>query len=410
MMKKKCVWYISKYANITKYGAETRQASFCKEFSKKGFDVKLITSNSSHLYSTLPKINGRYLLERSEGFDVIWVNTPQYARTTSIKRIISWIWFELFVISLPFFKKYQKPDVVIASSLSLISVFSGCFFKFFYKSKFIFEVRDIWPQSIIDLKGISAKHPLIFILALIEKLGYKYADKIVGTMPGLAVHVEEIIGKNRKVNFIPQGVSLDFYRKEQQEIDDDYIHEYIPKDKFIVTYAGTIGVANALEHVVSAAKFIDKKGNNIHFLFIGNGSEEDVLKAKAKGLTNITFAPRVVKEKIQSILNRSDILIASVKNEKVYRFGISLNKFIDYMFAKKPIICMFSGYPSMINEANCGEFTPSENPIAFANKILEYAKMSKRELQKIGVNGHQFLVEERNFHILSEQYIGLFND
>ena len=107
---------------------------------------------------------------------------------------------------------------------------------------------------------------------------------------------------------------------------------------------------------------------------------------------------------------RANILISSVNDEKLYEFRIALNKFIDYMFAKKPIICMFSGYPSMINEANCGEFTPSENPIAFANKILEYAKMSKRELQKIGVNGHQFLVEERNFHILSEQYIGLFND
>ena len=133
-MKKKCVWYISKYANITKYGAETRQASFCKEFSKKDYDVKLITSNSSHLYSTLPKIKGRYFIDKSEEFDVIWVNTPQYTKTTSIKRIIGWVWFEFFVILLPFLKKHQKPDVVIASSLSLMSVCSGCFFKFFYKS------------------------------------------------------------------------------------------------------------------------------------------------------------------------------------------------------------------------------------------------------------------------------------
>jgi len=410
MIKQKCVWYISKYANIAKYGAETRQAAFCKEFSKKGYNVKLITSNSSHLYSTLPKIKGCYFLDKSEKFDVIWVNTPQYKKTTSLKRIIGWVWFEFFVISLPLLKKHQKPDVVIASSLSLMSVFSGCFFKLFYKSKFIFEVRDIWPQSLIDLKVISVRNPLIFILAFIERLGYKYADKVVGTMPGLSIHVEKIIGKNNKVNFIPQGVSLDFYENNQQTIDKNYIDKYIPKGKFLVTYAGTMGVANVLEPILSAAKILDSKDNNIHFLFVGNGREEGSLRAQAETLTNVTFAPRVDKEKIQSILIKSNILIASVKNEKVYEFGISLNKFIDYMFAKKPIICMYSGFPSMINEANCGEFTQSENPIAFADKILEYAKMPDRELQKLGENGYEFLIKKRNFHVLSEQYIELFHD
>jgi glycosyltransferase involved in cell wall biosynthesis len=171
-----------------------------------------------------------------------------------------------------------------------------------------------------------------------------------------------------------------------------------------------MGVANVLEQVISSAKILDKKENNIHFLLVGNGLEKSNLEAQAKGLTNVTFAPRVAKEKIQSILIRSDILIASVKNEKVYKFGISLNKFIDYMFAKKPIICMFSGYPSMINEANCGEFTPSENPIVFADKLLQYSKKTKSELQQLGENGHKFLVDKRNFQVLSEQYIGLFND
>jgi len=271
-------------------------------------------------------------------------------------------------------------------------------------------VRDIWPQSLIDIKGVSVKHPLIFILKLIEKLGYKYSDKIVGTMPGLSVHVEKIIGKSKKVNFIPQGVSLDFYKNAQKNVDVSYINQYIPKDKFIVTYAGTLGTANALEYVISAAKILDKKENSIHFLFVGNGYEEKALHTQAQELSNITFAPSVAKDKVQSVLTESDILIASVKNEKVYKFGISLNKFIDYMFAKKPIICMFSGYPSMINEANSGEFTPSEDPIAFANKLLEYSKLPKSELQQLGENGHKFLVEKRNFHVLSEQYIGLFND
>lgn len=405
----KVVWYISKYANTKKFGAETRQSAFCKEFANKGYEVKLITSNSSHLYSSLPKFKGKYFEERSDNFDVVWVNTPQYKKATSIKRILGWLWFEFFVILLPFRKKYNQPDVVIASSLSIMSVISGCFFKYFYKSKFIFEIRDIWPQTLIDLKGMSTKHPLIIFLSLIEKFGYKYADEIVGTMPGLSEHVEKVIGRNKKVHFIPQGVSLDFYQKDQESVSSEYIDKYLPKGKFIVTYTGTMGVANALSYIVEAARILDRKNNNIHFVFVGDGREKDKLQQQAKGLSNLTFAPKVSKNQVQSLLIMSDVLLASVQDEKVYQFGISLNKFIDYMFAKKPIVCMFSGFPSMINEANCGKFTPAENSEIFAYTLLKYALMERFELDKLGNNGYKFLVEKRSFDVLSDQYIRIFN-
>jgi glycosyltransferase involved in cell wall biosynthesis len=404
----KTVWYISKYANTKKFGAETRQSAFCKVFADKGFDVKLITSNSSHLYASLPKFNGRYFDEESENFDVTWINTPQYHKATSIKRMLSWFWFEFFVMTLMFRKKSQKPDVVIASSLSILSVLSGSFYKLFFKSKFIFEVRDIWPQTLIDLKGMSKNHPLILFLSFIEKLGYKYADEVVGTMPGLSAHVKNVIGRSSNVHFIPQGVSLDFYQKEQERVSVEYIEQYLPEDKFIVTYAGTMGVANALSYIIEAAKILDTKNNNIHFLFVGSGREEGVLKQQAKGLSNVTFAPKVSKAQVQSVLSLSDVLVASVKNETVYQFGISLNKFIDYMYAKRPVICMFSGFPSMINEANCGEFITSEDPESLATTLLKYELMEKVDLDKLGDNGHKFLVEKRSFDVLSDQYIGLF--
>lgn len=406
----KVVWYISKYANIQQFGAETRQASFCKNFAESGYDVRLVLSNSSHLYSSLPEIKRRYLSHENDGYDVTWINTLKYKNATSGLRFISWLWFEFFVILLPFVKGYKKPDVVIASSLSIMSVISGSFFKLFYKSKFIFEIRDIWPQSLVDLKGLSKKHPLIIFLGWIEKIGYKYADEIVGTMPGLNEHVKSVIGSSSKVHFVPQGVNLAFYQDKQEEVSREFISEYFPENKFIVTYAGTLGVANALNYIVEAAKILSEKNKKIHFLFIGNGREEDKLRQHAEGLPNLTFAPRVKKEQVQSILNASNLLVASVNNEKVYQSGISLNKFVDYMFAKKPIVCMFSGYPSMINEANCGEFTPAEDPELFANCLIKYENMTQEELNNLGQNGYDFLVKKRNFNVLSKQYMELFDD
>jgi glycosyltransferase involved in cell wall biosynthesis len=406
----KVVWYISKYANIQKFGAETRQASFCKKFAEKNCNVRLVLSNSSHLYSSLPEMQGRYLELKNDNYDVTWVNTLKYKKATSIRRFISWFWFEFFVIMLPFSKKHKKPDVVIASSLSIMSVLSGSFFKLFFKSKFIFEVRDIWPQTLVDLKSVSKWHPLIIFLSLVEKLGYKYADEIVGTMPNLAKHVKSVTGYSDNVHFIPQGVCLDFYQKEQVSIGADYLEKYIPKGKFIVTYAGTLGIAYALNHVITAAKLLSSINDNIHFVFLGNGLEESSLKKQSENLRNVTFAPRVKKEQVLSVLEASDVLLHSFKMEKVFQFGISPNKFIDYMFAKKPIVCMFSGYPSMINEANCGEFTPSEDPNALVDCLLKYEKMSEEERNKLGENGYNFLVKKRNFDVLSEQYMELFND
>ena len=403
------IWYISKYANISLFGANTRQSNFCKEFVRAGHNVRLITSNSSHLYNTLPEFGSRYKNMENDGYTVTWVNTLKYGKATSIKRILSWVWFEFFVLMMAFRKQYEKPDVVIASSLSILSVLSGCFYKRFYKAKFIFEVRDIWPQTLIDLKGFSHKHPLIWLLSKVEKLGYKYSDSIVGTMPGLKDHVENEVGLGNKVVSIPQGINLDFYTDNQKELPSDFIENYIPKNKFIVTYTGTMGDANALEYIVSAAKVLHlEQVTNVHFLLVGNGYLKDQLIEQAKGINNITFAPAIKKEQIQHVLRLSNILVASVKNEKIYRYGISLNKFIDYMYAKKPIVCMFSGYPSMINEANCGEFTPAENVKLFVEAIKKYQKMSDGELNTLGENGHRFLVEQRVFSTLGSKFMELF--
>ncbi|NOJ01997.1 glycosyltransferase family 4 protein [Vibrio kanaloae] len=406
---KKNVWYISKYANVNNFGADTRQASFCKEFAKAGHNVRLITSNSSHLYSTLPKFESRYKDMENDGYTVTWVNTLKYSKATSIKRILSWGWFEFFVLMMAFRKQYEKPDVVIASSLSILSVLSGYFYKRFYNAKFIFEVRDIWPQTLIDLKGFSHKHPLIWLLSKVEKLGYKYSDSIVGTMPGLKDHVENEVGLGSKVVSIPQGVNLNFYTENQKELPSDFIETYIPENKFIVTYTGTMGDANALEYIVSAAKVLQSEQvENVHFLLVGDGYLKEQLIKQARGLNNITFAPAIKKEQVQHVLMLSNILIASVKNEKIYRYGISLNKFIDYMYAKKPIVCMFSGYPSMINEANSGEFTPSEDVDLFVEAINKYQKMSSADLNKLGENGYRFLVEQRVFSTLGNKFMELF--
>lgn len=402
------LWYISKYANIKPFGADTRQSMLCKQFAKSGMDVRLVLSNSSHLYDGLPVFDERYLDQEHDGFDVTWVNTPKYEKATSIKRLLGWLYFELMVIWSLISKKYPKPDVVIASSLSLFSIISGAFIKKFFGAKLVFEVRDIWPQTLLDLKGLSSKHPLVMVLGTMERFAYKYADEIVGTMPGLEAHVKSVVATSCRITCIPQGVDLSFYHKHQEDISDDYRASYIPSDKFIVTYTGTFGSANSLDRIIDAAKLIESQGiQDIHFLLVGDGYLKEDLEKYAKGSSNITFAPKVKKSQVQSILVASDLLVAAVQDEPIYKYGLSLNKFIDYMYASKPIVAMYSGYPSMINEAKCGQFTPSNDPAAFAQAIVGLYEKPVDELRMIGERGHQFVVTQREMSVIARKYMEL---
>ena len=141
---------------------------------------------------------------------------------------------------------------------------------------------------------------------------------------------------------------------------------------------------------------------------MGNGHLKEELIERAKGIDNVTFAPQVMKDQVKAILDVSNVLIASVRNKKIYRYGISLNKFVDYMYAGKPIICMFSGYPSLINEANCGEFTPSEDADSLVSAIKKYRNKSAGELDSLGDNGYQYLVANLSYPILGVRFMKLF--
>ncbi len=405
----KSVWYISKYANILKYGANTRQFSFCKGFKKLGYKPTLIVGNSSHLYDTLPKFQGDFFHEKYENVDIIWINLPKYKKATSVKRFWTWLLFEYKIIKL--YKKFpaNNPDVVIASSLSILSIISGVFLKYKLKAKFIFEVRDIWPQTLIDLNGLSKFHPIVLTLRTLEKFGYKKADLIVGTMSGLYRHVIQSVNvPEGKVINIPQGVDLDFYNLNQEKLDNGFVNKYFPKNKFTIVYAGTLAISYALDKVIKAAEILNTTNPNVHFLFLGNGLEKEALQKQAKGLNNVTFVPRIPKEQVLDFLSRSSVLLHSFKMKKVFEYGISPNKFIDYMYSARPIIVMFSGHQSLINQANCGIFIESEDYISLAEVIEEYYKKSYKELDKLGQNGKDYLLNNLTFEILSKKYSKLF--
>jgi len=370
-----------------------------------GHEVYVITSNTSYKRGTWKQVNKKCTNEKFNGFNVVWLKTYLNKKNAGIERIKSWFHFEWQLFSCKK-KGIAKPDVVIVSSLSLLTVINAYVFSRRYNAKLIFEVRDIWPLSAMVLGGYSKYNPFILMLSIIERFGYRKSNAIVGTMPNLREHVGNIIGTEDKVYCIPQGLSLDFY-KRSKPLDQEYLAKYIPQGKFIVMYTGTLNANNPLQDLITAAKLL-KEDKRIHFIIVGEGYEKENLRKLAGNLSNVSFPPFVDKLQVNHLLSFASVCYDSF-DSLLAKYGLSRNKWIDYMFAGKPILCAYSGYQSMINEADSGTFVSFGNVKLLEETILKYAEMDNEQLRRIGSRGREFLLEKRTFDKLAKEYINIID-
>lgn len=393
------IWCISKYASIPKFGAAARLFYLAKEFAIKNNEVLLITSDSNHL-SKFPASKKRYNFEKEAGIDICWIKTKKYVKTASIARVLSWFDFELGLFALDR-TKFSRPDVVIVSSLSLLSVVYGYYLKRKYNATLVFEVRDIWPLTLVVEGGFSRWHPLSLFLGVIERFGYRKADLIVGTMPRLDLHVENVIGSRKDVFCSPLGLDNSQVSglEAAQELD-----RHFPENKTIIGYAGSMGISNALEPFINCIEQLNTN-SNVHFLLVGGGDLKDSYIDRLKSNQNVTFLTKIKQEKVQYFLSKCDILYLSTHDSEIWKYGQSMNKVVQYMLSGKPIIASYSGYESMLNEAESGIFVPSNNTELLKAAILEYVEMSNEQREDIGCRGTKWIIENRMYNKLAEDYL-----
>ncbi|QIL42834.1 glycosyltransferase family 4 protein [Acidovorax sp. HDW3] len=401
---KKTIWYINKYfAPKTHSTPGGRDWNLLKEVHNLGYRVVVLASDSNSVWET-ELLDKSVVREEREGLDIVWLRTMKYGVAKSFKRILSWFHFEWNIFFLNK-KNLPAPDVVVVSSLSLLTVLNGIYLKRRYGCKFVFEVRDIWPLTIIEENGFSKYNPFVFILSFIEKIGYEKADSIIGTMPNLKEHVESVSSTKTPVYCIPMGIPENSL-VERQEDDDIFPGELFPENKLKIIYSGTIGITNALDVFFRAAEML-VDNDDILFFVLGDGPLKNEFQKKYSRLKNVIFLPRVSRCQVQSVLMRCDIVYFSTFPSKVWNYGQSLNKLIDYMLAGKPVLASYSGYPSMINEAEGGFFVPAGDGIALADKILELSKREREDLRKIGENGKKWLIDNRRYSKLARDFVAI---
>jgi len=400
------IWLISKYAGLPKYGLGSKLFFLAREFVRNGHNALLITSDANHL-AEFPKTDERYNHEDVDGITVRWIKTRKYRETASAGRVLSWVDFEQALFRMPR-KSLPRPEVVIISSLSLLSVVYGYYLKRVYGAILVFEVRDIWPLTMVAEGGFSRWHPLVLILGMIEKYGYRKADLVVGTMPRLDLHVREAIGYDRPFHCSPLGYAPEWITDETP-LPEEFLRQYFPEGKFIVGYAGSIGITNALEPFMECIERLSGRVD-IHFVLVGSGDLKNAYMARLSGHTNVSFVPRIEKAAVPSFLRRCDVLYLAAHDSPVWRFGQSLNKLMDYMLSGKPVIASYSGYQSMLNEARCGVFVDANDALALTEVVVRFVEMPAQGRQQMGQKGRNWVLANRSYEVLGKEYLAVLEE
>lgn len=384
---------ISKYATPYLY---PRHFKIGQKLAERGNKVTLITSTSNKVgKSDIPNFIGLFKVIKYNKLKVVWFKGPKISNK-GISRIISWILFEIQCLFI-----FGRYDIVYTSSLSLLSIYSGALRKFFQKSKWLLEIRDVWPHTPLSVGHYSKKNIGIKFLFFTELFGYKYCDVLIGTMPNLKKRVNTELKLNKNVFFLPQGVSSNNYHNDQ--IFERFKSKYLPKDRFIVAYIGTMNANNPLYELIELIQCLPENLKPKYwFLFLGRGENKHRIMEELSNYDNVVFPEPVKKKYIQSILKYCHVGYDSISRD-LAEYGLSRNKWIDYFQSGTPIICVYEGFQSMINEANFGKYVQYNNIKQLLITFEYYRNMSKDEYHLESQRGKSYLMKNHSFEKLTDK-------
>ncbi|OZU88237.1 hypothetical protein CIL03_11320 [Virgibacillus indicus] len=378
---------INHHATIPKYGGAGRHHQFSEELSMRGYNITLIASSYNHARSS-------YIHQENIREDIINDNykfisiksTPIYKGIK--KRLVNYLNFTRKVKKLKFNK---KPDVIIASSVHPFTWIAGYYLAKKNNAKFIVEVRDLWPLSLYEDLNKRIR-PFIFkYFNHLERKYYNLANSIIVTAPNANKYITKKYNINdNKIFFTPHSIDLDYFDGNLTKKVPDNIN-HVLKSNFSITYTGSLSKSEGLENFFYLAKRFEKD-KNISFIVVGSGEQKQFLinlKNKLK-LKNLFMFESLPKESIPSILSESSILFCGLMRRKAFEYGISKNKFYDYMAAKKPIIFMSNVEGSAIENANCG-YVIKDYSLDKAEEVIRELYTDKKLYNRLSENGRKYV-------------------
>ena len=260
------------------------------------------------------------------------------------------------------------------------------------------------PLTLIEL-GVSRWNPLVILLSFLERFLYRKAAKIITVMPKGKEYISSLGIDPGKVIWISNGVNMERFKAVLEPPALPTVAEFMAMDgAFKVVYTGDIGAANNIRLCIDAAKEL-REYENIRFVFIGDGPKRAEMERAVRELRlkNVIFLPPVPKKAIPYILTRSDALLLSFVDAKLFKYGQSPNKLFDYMAAGKPVIFCSTASNNPVLESGGGISVTEISKENLAKAVLALYNMPKDRRDLMGIKGKDYVERHYSMPVLADK-------
>src|SRR6202166_1203579 len=299
----------------------------------------------------------------------------------------------------------RKPDVIIATSPQLLCALAGWWLAWWKLVPFVFEVRDLWPESLAAVGAGTAGSLLHRTLGAVAGFLYRRANRIVVVSPAFKDHLMRYWNvPAEKIAIVENGVETDIFHLDPAA--PQIRKELKIEDRFLICYIGTMGNAHGLETVIAAAEQLQTALPRAKFLLIGEGAEKDALVelAATRKLNNIQFLGQQPRERIPSYVSAADLCLVMLKKTELFKTVIP-TKLLEYMACERPVIVAVDGQArQIIEEAGAGVFVEPENSQDLVQAILGLAEDPAKRRQ-MGASGRQYIVNKFSREKTARDYI-----
>jgi glycosyltransferase involved in cell wall biosynthesis len=403
------ILYVSQYFPPEMGAPAARADELSRHWAQMGHDVTVLTGFPNHPTGVVPpewrsRLRRFLHKEKIDGVQVVRTWLWPLPNRKAHERIRNYVSFCLSA-SLSGLG-ISKPDVAIGTSPQLLVALAGWWLARWKGVPFVFEVRDLWPESLAAVGAGGEGSILHRTLGAVAGFLYRRSDHIVVVTPAFKDHlIQHWNVPAGKISIIENGVETDLFCPCAPEKAPG------SAERFVICYIGTMGMAHGLETLIAAAQQLQQTLPNAMFLLVGEGAEKERIEqlAAARGLKNIHFLGQQSRERIPAYIAGSDVCLVMLKKAELFKTVIP-TKLLEYMSCAKPVIVAVDGQArQVVEEAGAGIFVEPEDSSALAKAIQRF-ESDPASQRRMGAAGRAYVISKLSRERTAQTYISVLEN
>ena len=394
------IWMIAQDTRPPEVPGITRHYALGREWASRGDEVLVVHGGFDHLGPSLPEetppaVPPEGVWDRSyDGVRFLTVPVPPYEGSATPGRLWNNWLFGRRVEKILGGGSYGVPQVVLGSTVHPWAARAGLRLARRFRVPFVFEVRDLWPQTLVELGRISPRHPLVRYFGAVERALAQSADLVVTSAPRMGEYFRERYGlPEERWCWITNGTFVEAFDSSPPEEDEGALE---------IFYTGTLGRANRLDRFFALLPDLTRRFPTLRFVFVGRGEMRQELEhqGRLQGFP-VRFEDPVPKRRVPELLRRASAFLVVLDDLPLYRYGTSLNKMADYHAAGRPVILLGDCAENPLAASGAGWVAPREEDLPGALGALVRAGVEGR--RELGRRAREYAREHYDWPRLAER-------